>query len=1242
MRFSIKTKIFNMFVAALVTAVLSIGAYAQGSSAITGSVVDQQGQAIAGANVKLINVEQNSERSTTTDGYGNYSFSAVSPGNYSIEVEAPGFSRTTTTGVQALVDKTTTIAVQLQIGDVSAVVEVSAGGIENIVNKQDASLGNNFVSEQIQNLPTEGRNVVDLLSLQPGVTPDGAVAGGRQDQANITLDGIDVNDQQTGLNLDQDEAFASVLRVTPDSIEEFRVTTTNPDASKGRSAGAQVALVTKSGTNQFHGNLFEYHRNTVTTANSWFNNAAGLERPKLIRNLFGGSIGGPIVKDRLFFFYNYEGMREAKDEGVLNLVPLASLGQGIIKFYDSSGVLRSLDTATINALTDQGAPVVDVNPVATALFASAASRYPANSPLAGDGINTGGFRFNAPLPVKLNTHTAKFDWNVTSDQSHTIGLRLNYQQDLYGRTSAFPDTPGTDRWSHPMGLAASHTWLISSNFTNRFNFGITRLAYSNQGDSSENAITFRDVFSPVNFSRTFSRVNPTYNIADDMTWINGNHTVQFGTNIRLVRNKRTSWGSAYDSGVANFGFYEGSGNSLLEPLDQYLTATYGTIVGDQSIRSAQSSLAAVLGRINQYTARFNFDINGNPVANEPTVREFATEEYDFYVQDSWRIRPNFTLNLGLRYGVSTPVYETQGFEAAPDVALDEYFRLRQENAALGINYTEPIRVELSGKANGRPGMYDWDLNNWQPRISFAWSPNFSSDSWLGKVFGANDAAVLRGGFAMTNDYYGQQLAVAFDASNTLGFTSSYTSPANMFNITDSPAPLYTGPGMQINNLPGVVIPGQLTFPLQAPPNNARRIEASIDRGVKAPTNYSMNLTYGRQMPGKMYFEASYIGRIAKDLLARRDVMTPNNIKDLASGMTWYEAATILEVWRREGRDPATIPNLPFFENMYAPGSLDPIFYGSGYSNTEVVYRATDDYMGGTDWTWMQQLLDTYSGNRYFYQSQYGALDSFGSIANSDYHAAAFSLRQRLSGLTWDLNYTYSHSMDDTSGLQTSGAYGGAFILNPLRQEDNYASSDFDMRHIVNFNGLWQLPIGRGKSFFNDMHPVAEAIFGGWQLASIFRWNSGRPIGTNSKIFDNAGWVTNWNLKSAGVQIRDIEMAINRSGDTVNMFADPQAAYNSFRSPFPGESGDRNQIRYPSYWVIDMGLQKSFTMPWSENHKVSFRWDTFNVTNTPIFIGNANTALGYRPDQGIVPAGFGDFTTTQGSARVMQFALRYDF
>ncbi len=1257
---SMSTRVLSGLLTTFAFLALAMGVYAQGSSSVSGSVVDGQGNAVPGATVTLMNTAQNTQRTTTTSSDGAYTFSSVAPGTYALQVEAAGFKKTSVREVQALVDKPTTIPVRLEVGDVSAVVEVNAGSIESIANTQDASLGNNFVSAQISQLPLEGRNVADLLSLQPAVTPGGYVAGGRSDQANITLDGVDVNNQQEGT------AFSPVVRVTPDSVEEFRVTTSNPDATRGRSSGAQISLVTKSGTNDFHGNLFWYHRNDYFNANDWFNNAAGVPRESLKRHLYGGSLGGPILKDKLFFFYNYEGMQESKSTGTNQLVPLASLGQGNVRFFDTSGTLRVLNVAAINSFVDPNrgnAPVVDVNPNVLALFSAAAAKYPSNNTQLGDGQNTGGFRWNVPLPVELSTHTARFDWTPFDDQKHTFSGRMNYQQDLIGNGSVFPDTPPTDQWSHPLGIAASHTWLIKNNLTNRFNYGLTRLAFSNQGDSGENAVTFRDVFSPAGFTRTFSRVNPTQNFADDMTWIKGNHTIQFGTNIRFIRNKRTNWTAAYDSATTNFGFYFTGGSDVSDIINNYLQSNFGTSVSSAWLRSAQSPFLALTGRLNQYTARFNFDVDGNPVPNTPTVREFATEEYDFYVQDSWKIRPSLTVSFGLRYGYSTPVYETQGLEAAPNIGLDEYFQRRLDAASIGQNYNEPILVELSGKKNGKPAMYKADVDNFQPRVSVAWSPNF--EGGLGAfIFGKNRTGVLRGGFAMTNDYYGQQLAVSFDAGNTLGFLSNYTTPANTFNLSTNPAPSWTGGPMNIQQFPNVVPPAQLVFPLQQPQDLAMRIESSIDRGIQAPVHYSTNITYGRELPGKMYFEASWINRTARNLLARRDIMSPNNLTDPLSGMTYYEAGAILGQHAQAGGTLGTVPNLPFFNNLWAPGSMGAAIGGSWatLTNSQVFFRlagisvpqgmpVTAGTAVGTGYDTATLVFDEINEFDYgrpglFYQSQYGALDSFGSIANSDYNGGAFTLRQRLSMLTWDLNYTFSHSMDDTSGLQTSAAFGTAFILNPIRQRDNYASSDFDMRHIVNFNSLWQIPFGRGRQFLSNTNAFVDAVLGGWQLASIFRYNSGQPIGTGAKIFDNAGWATNWNLKSAMIQVRPIETGVHFNGEDglPTMFADPDEAYRSFRSPYPGETGDRNQIRYPSFWTLDLGLQKSFGMPWYEGHKFSVRWDVFNVTNTPIFVGNSNTAMGYRPNRPnqTAPVGFGQFTGTRNDARIMQFAFRYDF
>jgi hypothetical protein len=243
-----------------------------GKSSLRGSVLDPNGQVVTGATVTLTSIETSSARTQQTNDRGAFVFDLITPGLYRVEVEAQGFKKAQINDVSALVDRATSLDIQLELGNVTESVSVSASSADIIPNKQDATLGNNFQNVQITQLPLESRNVVALLSLQPGVTRDGTVTGSRSDQANITLDGIDVNEQQTGLDPQTGEAFASVLRVTPDSIQEFRVTTANPNATQGRSSGAQVALVTKGGSNEFSGSLYAFHRNTATTANDFFNN----------------------------------------------------------------------------------------------------------------------------------------------------------------------------------------------------------------------------------------------------------------------------------------------------------------------------------------------------------------------------------------------------------------------------------------------------------------------------------------------------------------------------------------------------------------------------------------------------------------------------------------------------------------------------------------------------------------------------------------------------------------------------------------------------------------------------------------------------------------------------------------------------------------------------------------------------------------------------------------------------------
>lgn len=1255
--------------ALLVVLVFVSSALAQtGTSSVRGTVTDPQGNLVAGATVTLTNASKNFTRTQITAQDGGYVFTAVPPDTYRLEIEAAGFKKAAIESLSALVDTPVTQDVRLEVGGANEVVTIT-GQNEAPLNTTDATLGNVIENRRVEELPLNARNVVGLLSLQPGVTKDGYVNGARSDQSNVTLDGVDVNEQQTGQDVQSavvsgiNEAFASVLRSTPDSLQEFRVTTSNPNAEQGRSSGAQVTLVTKSGTNKLHGSLYEFHRNTVTTANDFFNNKAGVERPQLLRNNYGGSIGGPLKRDRAFFFFNYEGFREATAESVVHEVPLPTLGQGIVRYHTDSGAsdpscpagtpagVRCLNTSQINSFyTAANGVTPGINPFALSVLAAAAARYRANDSTVGDGLNTSGFRFNAPRPSKLNVFHTKVDVNLTNRQ--TLFARYTYQWDHATQTPRFPDTPAPVFWSHPQGIALGHTWTISNKLVNRFNYGLTRASFTSGGDATTNFVNFRFIFQPFDFTRTLSRVTPVHNFVDDVSYISGNHTFSLGANVRLIKNSRTSFGGSYDTAITNPSFYDCSGDVVIFDEDTCSDAIFPD-VSDSSQTDLRDALTAIIGRFSQFSTDVNYTKSGSLQPTGAGVsRIFKTEEYETYIQDSWRWRPNFTLTYGLRWSTSTPVYEANGVQVAPTQSLGDFFARRVASANSGVPLNELITVDLAGKKNNRRGYYDQDWNNFAPSVAVAWSPDFG-DNFLGRLIGRHGQSVIRGGYRLTYDRIGSQLAVNFDLNSTLGFHSNTGVSANTFNVGSRLGPQLTNLNPNARLLltaQGITVAPALTFPLTTPADEDQRIEQSLDDTITTPYNHGINVSYGREFGHGLAVEFSYVGRFARGLLATRDIMHLNNLRDPKSGQTWYEAINKLIDLRYAAVPISSVGPIPFFENLL-PGLAT-----STRTATQSAYRRiAQPSVGGrnsTDYTFAQLLWDdppVAGMANLFFHPQYAALSAFSTIAKSNYHSGQVSVRERFGrSLTFDFNYTLAHSLDNASGLQVSGAYGSAFIVNPLDIDQNYASSDFDVRHVVNANWLWELPVGRGQRFLGGMGKLANGVLGNWQMTGIFRWNSG-TIAFEPSEADR--WATNWNVQSNMVRVRpaNASPAANVNGEP-NLFSDPLAFFKSFRDPRAGEVGDRNILRGPGYISLDAGLYKSFHL-W-EDKTLQFRWEVYNVTNTQRFDGSTWQDSGMPQDPflfGAPSSDFGKLTATQKrlnetttAGRVMQFALRFEF
>lgn len=1252
-----------------VTAFLSVNVAAQTSS-IRGTIRDAQGALINGASITLQSETKSFSRTQVSNENGNYTFTSIPPDKYRMEVSATGFKKSLVSGLEALVDLSRDLDIVLEIGGVSETVNVSSAN-EAVLNTTDASIGNTFSTQQIIQLPLSARNTPDLLSLQPGVTAGGEVNGGRSDQANVTLDGVDVNEQQGG------QAFFSVLRVTPESLQEFRVQTTNADASFGRSSGAQISLVTKSGSNQWHGSGYFYFRpSRKFQANDFFNNANGVAQPSLQRRNYGGSVLGPIIKDKLFFAAFYEQFDENLETPVTREVPLASLGQGVVKYRATgaapagtctptfSNLVATLTPAQINACYNgvNGA-TPGVNSAATAFLAAAATRYVANDSTAGDGLNTSGYRFNAKTPVRNKVATIRLDWKVNAKQD--VFARYQYQQDKSTGISRFPDTLSPKNWIHPQGVSVGHTWTLNSNMVNRFTYGLTRDAFTLGGDSTQNFVSFRFIYQPLSFSRALSRKMPVNNFVDDFTWVKGNHTIAFGGNVRLVKNARTSSGASYDNASTNPSFYNCSGDVVVFD-DASCTTPIFPNIANGAVTDLRDALTAVIGRFSQYGVPFQYTKAGTLQPLGASVsRTFKTEEYEAYAQDSWRLVNNLTISYGLRWSTSTPVYEANGLQVKPTTSLSDFFDQRVAGANSGTPYNGLLSVDLAGKANNKPGYYKQDWNNFAPSVSVAWSPNFRG-GFLKALFGGDNKSTIRGGFRMTYDRIGSALAVAFDLNSTLGYTSTKSIAANTYDVASTQGPLFTGLGQNIRILPGISTTPTLTFPLQTLANGDLRIEQSLDNKITTPYNYNYNVSYGREIWKGISFEASYVGRVAKSLLVIRDTAHFNNLKDPVSGQDFYGVMNTLLNYRNSNTPISAIPNMPWF-NRFVPG-LARNYTVNGVSTaltaTQAAYRrvardcsnaAVRDPITGlcptgsvsingrntNDYTFVQLLWDDGLGfgNNIFIHPQYATFAAYSTLGTSWYNSFQFSIRKRFQqGLSFDLNYSYSHSLDTASGNEASGGITGVNVLNPLSLNANRGSSDFDVRHIVNANFIYELPFGKGKPFSSGGKAM-NAILGGWTMTGIVRWNTGLPSG---EPFDDSRWATNWNVQSNGVRIRQLYSTPVKNGTDglPNLFGDPTAAYQSFRNARPGEAGDRNLLRDPGYASLDAGLYKSITF--KERNKITFRLEVFNVANHQSLTGVSNLGLVLDPNLKTPSSGFGRLTAIQGAPRVTQFAIRYEF
>jgi len=1306
-------------------------------------VTDKPGAAIVGADVTLVNATQGLERKTVTTGAGEYEFLALPPGTYVLIVETTNFRKYQQRDLQLLVNLPGTTNVTLEVGAAAQTVEVSAQAVT--LNTTDASLGAAFSENQVKDLPLEAGNVPELLSLQAGVTytgnrPDfnkdvdtrnGAVNGAHSDQSNITLDGVDVNTDTKGY------AFQSVLPITQDSVQEFRVTTSNYNADEGRSSGAQVALVTKSGTNDFHGSLFESHRNTYTSANDYFVKSAELQGgapnkpPKLIRNIFGGALGGPLKKDRVFFFVNYQGARQREAQSVVRVVPSAALQDGVIQYQCQTLPDGSLDTATCPGMTVQGltashtvqpgyfgltpTQIKNMDPqgigisqnVMIPYFQSFAKFVP-NDNSVGDGVNFVGFRFPGPVAVNTNWYIARADYKLTNNGNHTLFWRGALRNDTNGGVPYLPGgSAEVTTVDYSKGYSVGYSAVLRSNLVNNLRYGYTRQSFGQIGNQSTQYIFFRGLNDNEGTNNSELAVTnnnnfqvPVHNIVDDISWVKGRHTLQFGGNINFLRSPQANNNGSFSSASDNPSWLDTAAMAGSGAPGHFDPGFEGYPAVDSGFgNNYDYPMGALIGMITQVNAHYNFTHTGAALPDgAPVSRRFADNTWEMYAQDSWKVKPNLTLTLGLRYMLSSPPWETNGLQVAPNVGLNDWFNQRATGMVQGTPASAVPRLtfNLAGPANGKPGFYNWDKKDFGPRLALAWSPDAKEGLWK-SLFGGPGKTTIRAGGGIVYDRLGPALLATFDRSGSFGLSTELTNTGGI--QTPGTAPRVTGL-TGLSNIPTTDLTSATifapapagSFPQTFPSGlngdvGSYAVYWGMDNKLKTPYSYTLDLSVGRDLGHNLTLEVSYVGRLSHRLLSQADVASPLDLVDPKTGTDYFTAVRALAKIYRSGitsnnvTDATIGASASYWQDLmgstqFLPGSqgfrvsrcvstdpsgnplvfptMDPVIAAydlfCGFANNETTaLQGIDQGFGFRDFS----LRDS-NGNRIpyypatgpytFVDPQFAALYVWRSIGSAAYHGLQASLRKQMShGVQFLLNYTYSRSFDissDAYRISDEGGLGGQ-VINPWNPKALRAVSDYDLTHQINANWIAELPFGRGRWIGNSINKALDAFIGGWQLSGLARWTSGFPVG----VGNGAQWPTNWELSGLATQIAAAKTGLFKGTDSsgkayVNLFGNPTAAANvlnnDFAPDFPGQVGNRNSLRGDGFAGLDLGLSKIWKMPYKESHSLQFRWDVFNALNLTRFdVQSLNLSLTNSSN-------FGNYTGLLTNPRVMQFSLRYEF
>lgn len=1288
------------------------------TGAMEGSVSDASGAVIPGASVAATHVSTNTEYEAETNEVGRFALPTVRLGEYVVLVSSEGFNSALIEGVLVEVGQSAQLAVELEIGDVATEITVSASAAQSLVNTTSAELSTVVDQRQVLELPLNGRNAVELAIQQAGVnferSPDGQgnkffVNGQRHRSVNFSLDGLDTQD-----NLNRSSATVidqPLLAMSAENVAEFKVVTGIANAEYGR-GGAQITAVTRSGSNDWHGSLFEFHRNTVLNANDFFNNSTDVERSPLIRNQFGGRIGGPVVKNKTFFFFGYQQTREARSISVNRTVYTPQAKAGQFRFLD--GLRNSPTNAAANPDLIRSVNLMECSGAVSAAIGQECvdERFNAANPAsfdpfitgtmfavmpdpnnfeAGDGLNTGGYRFNSPSKTFEHLPAFRLDHQITP--KHLFYGTFNYtDREIVGdfinnREPIFPALePLGNRTTHSRAVSLNLVSTLTPTVVNEFRAGFVGGNNSfprNQPFGTPYTIdlnTITDVYDAA--GGTTGRDNEFLHLRDTVSWVKGKHQVKAGFEWRRKTVDVSSFfGVATEYELDDNDFSPEFNNGQLETLGG------GEDINTNDAELARDLMNNLVGAAETAWKRFNASSVGSGFVPDIAERHvFRSWETDFFLQDQWQVRPGLTLNLGVRYEfASVPVdrlgllltttngfedvFGVSGFEGffnpgvlagspCPELTAEGGGTLANARALLGNCATQ---FSPATPINGAGPLWNPDRNNWAPIVSIAWRPDTKTTVRAGfRVSYMQDAFSLVDGNLDDNE--GLTVRQACIPSN-----------GECANNPGGPLPLLrdlASDGLRPET-PEFVLPSSRSI-LDSSTMDFR----TVDPNIATPYYNEWTFAINRELTDNLALEVRYVGNRGVKQRRVADFNEINvNAVDPETGQRFVDSFNIaksnLACNRANGSSSAgfadstshgCIQANPFMAGLIAgdPGRLDnrtglmqaleqnepgQFLHRLTQVETSRVGGSGSRIRGGSFWG---QVLDgrfpvnMFQANPFVASSRGIVSDGF-----STYHALQVNLRRRLSnGLRLDGNYTFGKALADFDGDENT-------LVNATRPSsivNKYSTiQQFMPRHAFKLNWFYELPAGSGR-VWNPGNKALKAVLSDWQVGGLLNYRTGRPYSIRSgrgtfhrtaisddNTVDLSEQLTRADLQGLTGRIDTGEsiffMDPCLSADSGAACQSPGAVQGLFRQPEAGRLGTLGltPVYGPSRFLVDMNVMKRIAI--TETTNVEFRLEAFNVFN------NVNFAL---PENDVFDTNFGQITRTVSEPRLLQFGLKINF